>query len=96
MGQSGAGGRTDRRRHSDRWEGDQTKKNRRPDRPNRVRAGTSGGGGAEPALGRGKKDKYLELSDGTGGEQGQERELCRNLHLIGEVLHCSTPPTPKS
>ena len=59
MGQSGAGDRTDRRRHSDRWEGDQTKKNRRPDRPKRVREGTSGGGGgAEPALGRGKKDKY--------------------------------------
>ena len=65
MGQSGAGGRTDRRRHSDRWEGDQTKKNRRPDRPNRVREGTSGGGGAEPALGRGKKEKYYELSDGS-------------------------------
>ncbi len=31
MGQSGGVSRTDRRRHLCRWEGDQTKKNRRPD-----------------------------------------------------------------
>ena len=75
MGQSGAGGRTDRRRHSDRWEGDQTKKNRRPDRPNRVREGTSGGGGGGGAcIGEEKKRQILGIerwqTGGTGAGQG--------------------------
>ena len=61
MGQSGGGGRTDRRRHSCRWEGDQTKKNRRPDRPKRVREGTSGGGGGEACIGEGKKREILRI-----------------------------------
>ena len=36
------------------------------------------------------------MSDGRQGEQGQDRELFPILPLIGEVLHSSTPPTPKS
>ena len=35
------------------------------------------------------------MIDGRDREKGQERELCPILHLIGEVQHCSTPPTPK-
>ena len=29
-------------------------------------------------------------------EVGQDRELYPNLPLIGETLHCSTPPTPRN
>ncbi len=29
-------------------------------------------------------------------EVGQDRELYPNLPLIGEALHCSTPPTPRN
>ena len=48
-----------------------------------------------PAWAREEKDKYYELKDGRQGEQGQDRELYLILHLVGEALHCSTPPTPK-
>ncbi len=54
-----------------------------------------GGGGRMPAWARKKKDKYYDSRDGRQGGQGQDRELYPILHLIGEVLHCSTPPTPK-
>ena len=82
MGQSGAGGRTDRRRHSDRWEGDQTKKNRRPDRPNRVREGTSGGGGGGACIGEEKKRLILGIErrqlGGTGAGEGALSESAPN------------------
>ena len=68
---------------------------RRPDRPKRVRQGDSDGGGGLSAWARKKNEKYSELRDGRHREQGQERELCPILHLVGEALHCSTPPTPK-
>ena len=48
-----------------------------------------------PAWARKKNGKYSELIDGRHREQGQERKLCAILHLVGEALHCSTPPTPK-
>ena len=74
MGQSGGVCRTDRRRHSCRWEGDQTKKNRRPDRPKRVREGTSGGGGGGACIGEEKKRQILGIerwqTGGTGAGQG--------------------------
>ena len=73
MGQSGGVCRTDRRRHSCRWEGDQTKKNRRPDRPKRVRQGPSAGGGECLHWGR-KKRQILGIErwqiGGTGAGQG--------------------------
>jgi hypothetical protein len=53
------------------------------------------GGGGLPAWARKKNEKYSELRDGRHRDQGQERELCPILHLVGEALHCSTPPTPK-
>ena len=74
IGQSGGVRRTDRRRHSSRWEGDQTKKNRRPDRPKRVREGTSGGGGGGACIGEEKKRQILGIerwqTGGTGAGQG--------------------------
>jgi hypothetical protein len=53
------------------------------------------GGGGLPAWARKKNEKYYELRDVRHRQQGQDRELYPNLSLIGEVLHCSTPPTPK-
>ncbi len=53
------------------------------------------GGGGLPAWAGKKKEKYLELRDVRHRQQGQDRELYPNLPLIGEVQHCSTPPTPK-
>ena len=82
MGQSGAGGRTDRRRHSDRWEGDQTKKNRRPDRPNRVREGTYAGGEGTACIGEEKKRQILGIErrqlGGTGAGEGALSESAPN------------------
>ncbi len=53
------------------------------------------GGGRIACMGEGENEKYCELRDGTHRGQGQERELCPILHLVGEALHCSTPPTQK-
>ena len=53
------------------------------------------GGGGQPTWAIEKNEKYDELRDGRHMRQGQDRELYPNLPLIGEVLHCSTPPTPK-
>jgi hypothetical protein len=74
MRQRGGVCRTDRRRHSCRWEGDQTKKNRRPDRPKRLREGVSGGGGGGVAcIGERKKRQILGIKrwqiGGTGAGQ---------------------------
>ncbi len=43
-------------------------------------------------IGRAKEEKFWELRDGTHNQAGQDKETCPNLHLIGEVLHLSTPP----
>ncbi len=71
-------------------------------RPNTSRKGTrtvqnspSAGGGGQPAWARKKNEKYYKLRDGRHRRQGQDRELYPILPLIGEVLHCNTPPTPK-
>ena len=82
MGQSGGGGRTDRRRHSDRWDEGQTKKNRRPDRPNRVREGTSGGGGGGACIGEEKKRQIFGIErwhlGGMGAGEGALSESAAN------------------
>ena len=74
MGQSGGVCRTDRRRQSCRWEGDQTKKKRRPDRPKRLRDSVSGGGGGGACIGEEKKRQILGIerwqTGGTGTGQG--------------------------
>ena len=36
------------------------------------------------------------MRDGSGRLKGQDRELYPILPLIGEALHCSTPPTPRN
>jgi hypothetical protein len=46
-------------------------------------------------FGGAKKGKYQKWGDDRHMEVGQDRELYPNLPLIGEALHCSTPPTPK-
>ena len=43
-----------------------------------------------PAWARKKNEKYSELRDGRDREQGQERELCPILHLVGEALQYPT------
>ncbi len=55
-----------------------------------------GGGGGQPTWAIEKNEKYDGLRDGRHMRQGQDRKLYPNLPLIGEVLHCNTPPTPKS
>jgi hypothetical protein len=94
MGQSGAGGRTERRTESCRCAGWQTKKYRHPDRPNRPESWNCAGVGGTACTGRAKQEKLWEVRDAWHTQQGQDRELCPILHLIGEVLHCSIPPTP--
>ena len=47
-------------------------------------------------FGGAKKGKYQKWGDDRHMEVGQDRELYPNLPLIGEALHCSTPPTPKN
>jgi hypothetical protein len=47
-------------------------------------------------FGRPKKGKYQKWGDNRHMEVGQDRELYPNLPLIGEALHCSTPPTPRN
>jgi hypothetical protein len=94
MGQSGAVGRTERRTDTCRCAGGPTKKYRRPDRPKRVETLDSAGMYGTACLGRAKQEKFLEVRHGSHTQQGQDRELCPILHLIGEVLHCRTPPTP--
>ncbi len=94
MGQSGAVGKTDRRTDSCRCAGGQTKKKRRPDRPKRVGTFNSAGVCAAAFIGGAKGEKFWELRDGTHNQAGQDKETCSILHLIGEVLYLSTPPTP--
>jgi hypothetical protein len=38
------------------------------------------------------KEKYYELRHDRHRQQRQDRELCPNVPLIGEVLHCRTLP----
>jgi hypothetical protein len=45
-------------------------------------------------MGRAKQEKFWEVRQAKHTQQGQDRELYPFLHLIGEVLHCSTPPPP--
>jgi hypothetical protein len=66
----------------------------RPDRPKQVESLDSAGVSAAAFIGRVKEDKFWELRDGTHTQARQDKETCPNLHLIGEVLHPSTPPTP--
>ncbi len=94
MEQSGAGGRTERRIEWYRCAGGQTKKNRIPDRPKRVEAWNPAGVSGTACFGRAKQEKFWEVRQATHTQQGQDRELYPFLHLIGEVLHCNTPPTP--
>ena len=94
MGQSGAGGRTERRTESCRCAGWQTKKYRRPDRPKRVETFKSAGVCGTACIGRAKQEKFWEVRQATQTQDGQDRELCTILHLIPEVLHLSNLPTP--
>jgi hypothetical protein len=94
MGQSGAGGRTERRTESCRCAGWQTKKYRRPDRPKRVETLKSAGVCGTACFGRAKQEKFWEVRQATQTQDGQDRELCPILHLIPEVLHLSNLPTP--
>jgi hypothetical protein len=94
MGQSGGRGRTERRTEWCRCEVGQTKKYRRPDRPNRPESWDSAGVEGTACIGTAKQEKLWEVRDAWHTQQGQDRELCPILHLIGEVLHCSIPPTP--
>ena len=94
MEQSGAGGRTERRIESCRCAGWQTKKYRRPDRPKRVETLKSAGVCGTACIGRGKQEKFWEVRQATHTQDGQDRELCPNLHLTVEVLHLTTPPNP--
>jgi hypothetical protein len=45
-------------------------------------------------MGRAKQEKFWEVKQARHTQQGQDRELYPFLHLIGELLHCSTPATP--
>ncbi len=94
MGQSGAGGRTERRIEWYRCAGGQTKKYRFPDRPKRVETWNPAGVSGTACIGRAKPEKFLEVRQARYTQQGQDRELYPFLHLIGDVLHCSIPPTP--
>ena len=94
MGQSGAGRRTERRTESCRCAGWQTKKYRRPDRPKRVETFKSAGVCGTACIGRAKQEKFWEMRQATHTQDGQDRELCPNLHLIPEALHLSNLPTP--
>jgi hypothetical protein len=94
MGQSGGAGRTERRTEWCRGAGGQTKKCRHPDRPKRSETWDSAGVCGTVSLGRAKQEKFLEVRHGSHTQQGQGRELYPILHLTGEVLDCSTPPTP--
>ncbi len=94
MGQSGAGGRTERRIEWCRCGGSQTKKNRFPDRPKRVEKFNSAGVCGTACMGRVKQEKFWEVRQARHTQQGQDRELYPFLQLIGELLHCSTPATP--
>ena len=93
MGQSGAGGRTERRIESCRCAGWQTKKYRRPDRPKRVETLKSAGVCGTACIGRAKQEKFWEVRQATHTQDGQDRELCPILHLIPKVLHLSNLPT---
>jgi hypothetical protein len=94
MGQSGAGGRTERQTESCRCAEWQTKKYRRPDRPKRIETLKSAGVCGTACIGRAKQEVFWEVRQATHTQDGQDRELCPNLHLIVEVLHLTTPPTP--
>ncbi len=89
MGQGGGACASDRQRHSCRCAERQTAKKRSPDRPIRVRKGDSAGFDRMPALGGRSKRNILKLD--TPGNR-QNRELFRNLTLIGEVLHWLQSP----
>jgi hypothetical protein len=65
MGQSGAGGRTERRTESCRRVGWQTKKYRRPDRPKRVETLKSAGVCGTACIGRAKQEKFWEVRQTT-------------------------------
>jgi hypothetical protein len=94
MGQSGAGGRTERRTESCRCAWWQTKKFRRPDRPKRVETLKSAGVCGTACIGGAKQEKFWEVRQATHTQGGQDRELCLILHLIPEVLHLGNLPTP--
>ena len=94
MEQSGAGGRTERRIEPCRCAGWQTKKYRRPDRPKRVETLKSAGVCGTACIGREKQEKFWEVRQATHTQDGQDRELCPNLHLTVEVLQLTTPPNP--
>jgi hypothetical protein len=66
----------------------------RPDRPKQVESWDSAGVCGPACMGRAKQEKFWEVRDGSHTQEGQDRELYPILHLIGEVQHCSTPPTP--
>ena len=85
---------TGRQRESCRCAGWQTKKYRRPDRPKRVETLKSAGVCGTACIGREKQEKFWEVRQATHTQDGQDRELCPNLHLTVEVLHLTTPPNP--
>ncbi len=64
--------------------------------PNRAGKGRLPMLSSPACFGGAKKGKYQKWGDDRHMEVGQDRELYPNLPLIGEALHCSTPPTPRN